>query len=450
MGFLDDLASVPALSVPVSSAMASFGVADRSGTGGQPTLLSPDLATRGEAAAPPAGGDFMFATGIECSNPTIEHGRVRRDLLAECGHYEHWRRDLGLVHGLGLRFLRYGLPNHVVHVGPGRYDWSFADTVMAEIRRLGIEPILDLLHFGVPDWLGNFQNPDLPRHFQDYAGAVAARYPWVRYYTPVNEMYVTARISAKDGLWNEQLRTDRGFVTALKHLVAANILATWRIVGQRPDAVIVHSESAEYVHEATWAPSHAVTMANKERLVALDLLFGHPPCADMALYLLDNGLSTAEYSWFMRHAPAGAQVLGLDYYGRNEHLVTPSGRRIPCEDVLGWNLIARDYQSRYRLPLMHTETNVLHAAQAPAWLWKQWVALLRLRADGVPVLGFTWYSLIDQVDWDVALAERRGVVNGCGLYDLSRQPNPVAAEYQALLQEFGALPRVPFASFAPA
>ena len=53
----------------------------------------------------------------------------------------------------------------------------------------------------------------------EYAAAVAARYPWIRHYTPVNEIYVTARLSAKEGLWNEQSRTDRGFVTALKNLV---------------------------------------------------------------------------------------------------------------------------------------------------------------------------------------------------------------------------------------
>jgi hypothetical protein len=170
-------------------------------------------------------GNFLFATGIECSAPTIAQGRIRRDLLEECGHYARWRDDLALVRDLGLKFLRYGLPYHRVHTGPGRYDWEFADRVMAEMRRLGITPILDLLHFGVPDWLGNFQNPELPLHFADYAEAVARRYPCVRYYTPVNEIYVTARISAKDGLWNEQLTTDRGFVTALKHLVAANILA---------------------------------------------------------------------------------------------------------------------------------------------------------------------------------------------------------------------------------
>ena len=65
---------------------------------------------------------------------------------------------------------------------------------------------------------------------------------------------------------------------------------------------------------------------------------------------------------------------------------------------------------------------------------------MRMREDGMPVLGFTWYSLVDQVDWDVGLSEQRGVVNGCGLYNMDRRPNPVAAEYRALLQEFGSLP----------
>src|SRR5947199_40875 len=59
--------------------------------------------------------NFMFATGIECSYPTIDAGRVRRDELAECGHYERWREDLQLVKALGLRVLRYGLPYYRIH-----------------------------------------------------------------------------------------------------------------------------------------------------------------------------------------------------------------------------------------------------------------------------------------------------------------------------------------------
>ncbi|HEY2588434.1 MAG TPA: hypothetical protein VGI81_22020 [Tepidisphaeraceae bacterium] len=78
--------------------------------------------------------DFAFATGIECSNPRIAgpDGRpIRRDLLEECGHYKHWRKDLVLVKELGTPVLRYGLPNHLIYLGPGRYDWSFADETLA-------------------------------------------------------------------------------------------------------------------------------------------------------------------------------------------------------------------------------------------------------------------------------------------------------------------------------
>lgn len=383
---------------------------------------------------------FMFATGIECSNPTIQNGRIRRDQLLECGHYDHWRHDLALVKGLGLTFLRYGLPYHRVHLGPGQYDWSFTDLVMAEMQALGIEPILDLLHFGVPDWLGDFQNPELPRYFAEYAGAVAERYPWVRYWTPVNEIYVSARMSTLDGFWNEQIRTDHAFVNALKHLTAASKLACAAIVRERPDAVIIHSESAEFVHEARLLPTDQVLMANNQRFLALDLLFAKPQCAKMGPYLLENGLSPAELAWFMQGEPAGQQIVGADYYGRNEHIVKPCGKRFFIEDVMGWYLIAKDYIARYGKPLMHTETNVFDPAAAPGWIWKQWVSIMRMRQDGMHVLGFTWYSLIDQIDWHVGLSEMRGVVNKCGLYDLQRQPNPVAAEYRAITDEFGTLP----------
>src|ERR1041385_4864498 len=87
--------------------------------------------------------DFAFATGIECSNPLVvdaQGRRLRRDLLEECGHCQRWRDDLGLVKELRTPCLRYGLPNHLIHLGPDRYDWSFADEALAEIRRLGITP----------------------------------------------------------------------------------------------------------------------------------------------------------------------------------------------------------------------------------------------------------------------------------------------------------------------
>src|SRR5919107_1196467 len=201
---------------------------------GSPRLNRWSVAARPPAhsAAGPSDHRFMFATGIECSYPTLENGRWRMDQMAACGHYRHWGTDLQLVRDLGLRYLRYGPPLHLIHRGAGQYDWAFLDEVSAEMQRLGIVPIMDLCHFGLPDWLQNFQNPEVPHALADYARAFARRYPSVRLYTPVNEMYVCARLSALEGVWNEQCRDERAFVTAVRHLAKANVLMMQAIAAE--------------------------------------------------------------------------------------------------------------------------------------------------------------------------------------------------------------------------
>ena len=52
------------------------------------------------------------------------------------------------------------------------------------------------------------------------------------------------------------------------------------------------------------------------------------------------------------------------------------------------------------------------------------------------MVGFTWYSLTDQVDWDTALREENGRVNPLGLYDLDRNIRPVGKAYQQLIQRW--------------
>ena len=118
----------------------------------------------------------------------------------------------------------------------------------SKLKATQIVPIADLCHFGVPDWIGNFQNPEFPELFAEYAAAFAKRYPWVQLYTPVNEMYISATFSAQYGWWNEQLHSDQAFVTALKNIVKANVLAMQAILDVRPDAIFIQSESSEYFH----------------------------------------------------------------------------------------------------------------------------------------------------------------------------------------------------------
>ena len=399
------------------------------------------------------GSRFIFATGIECSYPTIESSdgrRVRIDQLEKTFHYERWRDDFALVRELGIGFLRYGPPYHRVHTAPDTFEWEFLDAALAELSRLGITPIVDLCHFGLPDWLGDFQNPDFPEQFARYARAFAERFPWVRFYTPVNEILICAKQSALHGSWNERRRDDRSFVTALKHLCRANLLAIREITSVRPDAVFIQSESAEQFHEgaADAACRQRCRFENDRRFVSFDLLLSHPPGSELTLYLLDNGLTRQELAWFMEHHLDERIVIGNDFYERNEQLVVPGGGMQPAGEVFGWAAIARQYHARYQRVVMHTETNPIgsvhrDSSEGPRWLWKEFLNVRYLRDQGVPVIGFTWYSLIDQVDWDTALVHDRGVVNPVGLFDLQRRPHPVAAAYREMIKQFGDEPLVP-------
>ena len=78
-------------------------------------------------------------------------------------------------------------------------------------------------------------------------------------------------------------------------------------------------------------------------------------------------------------------------------------------------------------------TAATDAADAPRWLWRQWHNVQLLRNSGVPIIGFTWYSLTDQIDWDRAIEEPLGVVDPVGLVDLNRDPRPVGLSYKHLI-----------------
>lgn len=385
--------------------------------------------------------NFLFATGIENSYPTVtgpDGKSLRVDEMEKCSHYQRWREDFELVRDLKIEYLRYGPPYYRVHRAAGNYEWDFADETFAALRKLRIQPIADLCHFGVPDWVGNFQNPDWPALFAEYAGAFARRFPWVRLYTPVNEIFVNATFSGQYGWWNERLSSDQAFVTALKHLAKANLLAEEAILKVQPQALFIQSESSEYFHPADPAAQDRAAMLNHKRFLSLDLSYGHDVRGVMYEYLMDSGMSREEYHWFLDQARRLRPycVMGNDYYITNEHLVPKDGYVRPSGEIFGYYVITRQYYERYHLPVMHTETNLGDAARAPGWLWKEWANMVRLKEDGVPILGFTWYSLTDQVDWDTALREQNGHVNPLGLYDLNRKVRPVGEAYKLLVEQW--------------
>ena len=400
---------------------------------GRPAMLGPD------DAAPPAltSGGLQFATGVENSAPLLPDGR-RVDELAKTGHYDRWPEDFGLVRELGIAALRYGPPLHRVLPAPGTYDWSVADDQMAWLSEAGVDVIADLCHFGVPDWLAGLDDPALPAVLADYAGAFARRYPAVRRFTPVNEIYIAALFSSYHGWWNESRHGEQSFVRTVVNLARAHELAVEAIVRERPDAVIVQSESIERYEPVSPGAAAIAARWNELRCLALDLTFGRPLSPILTDALDRAGVSSGDLELFGVRRAAGRRWLGADYYAGCEQVVREDGSRSPSAHRVGLAVVAGSYHARYGLPLYLTETN-RDDGRAVEWLTEQWSEVLLLRATGVPVYGFTWYGLTDSVDWRHLLREDRGDADPVGLSGLDRTVRPVGTAYGSLIARWQAV-----------
>jgi beta-glucosidase/6-phospho-beta-glucosidase/beta-galactosidase len=373
---------------------------------------------------------FVVATGIECSAPRIEGGH-RQDELIKTGHWVRYAEDLALVASFGIRYLRYGVPFHVVAHDPALLDWRWTDSAFGALRDAGLEPIADLLHFGLPDDVAGVGDPALPARFAAFAAAFAERYPWVRWYTPVNEPLVTATFSARLGWWNERKADERSFVRALDNAARCAVEGMRVIRDRRPDAIFVQSDGCETYQAAHRKAVRPAAFLNERRFVGWDLTYGRRPGSAMRRWLLANGLSERRLAWFEEHGSSESCIVGHDYYAGNEWMVEADGRtrQARAAERRGYAAVAREYHAHFGLPFMLSETN-FEGPATESWLARTWNDTLQLRLEGLPIRGYTWYGFVDHVDWNTALRVAAGTVNPCGLVDLDRRPHAWGETYR--------------------
>lgn len=353
--------------------------------------------------------------GIECGFP-LRTGNRRIDELDKTQHYTYFASDLLKAKGLGIDMIRYGIPWHRVEPQKNRWDWNWVDGALDLIAQLGIEPIVDLCHFGTPDWLaerGGFAAPDFPAHFADYVEAFARRYGRnIRWYTLINEPLVTARFCGREGFWHP-FRKD-AFACIADHLAEGIIAGAGRVRALRPDACLMQNDACEHHAAAPGSPAGIAAKAarlNQERFLLWD---------------------RTESSW---------DVLGLDYYPWSEetHL---GPRRRQAGHFRGMYSVAKDYYARYKKPLLLAETDAAGTVEARlAWMEQTLADCQRLSGEGIPVLGYTWWPLIDNINWGAFRSE--DTPDNAGLYAMvkndqgrwEREETPLVARFRRFLSE---------------
>ncbi len=388
-------------------------------------------------ASPPFGRTtFTWLLGIEDTCVYPADGSPALDEHELTGHSTHWRSDLRAARDLGATAVRYGMSWPLVHIAPGHFDWTVLDEVVAyAVGDLGLDLVADLVHYGTPTWLaGSFADPGYPAAIEAFAGALAARYRRrIRAYTPLNEPITTASFCGLRGVWPPNLTGWRGWVAVAVPLAEGIVRATRAIRAEDPDAIVVHVEAATHVHTTDPAQIEHITLLRDLGWLPTDLLLGtvddHHP---MHAWLRDHGADRHQLAWLVDH-PTPPDVVGVNYYPdlTPRRVVTMNGTPLQVAynaGADGLGSVLRAFLTRYDLPIAVTETSIEgDDATRSSWLRESTNAVLDLRDRGHDIRGYTWWPLLDFVDWSYAAGGANVEEFAVDLTHADRGSNPAPA-----------------------
>lgn len=393
--------------------------------------------------------------GVECTINRV--GDRYFNQLQRSGHCDRLQ-DLRHFAGFGLKTLRTPLLwEALAPVAVDQIEWRWSDRWMAEIQSLGIQPVAGLLHHGSGPRYTDLLDPEFPQKFARYAAGIARRYPWIEFYTPINEPLTTARFSALYGHWYPHKTDDRSFARAFLNQIKAIVLAMKAIREVNPSARLVQTEDLGRVF-STPDLAYQADFENNRRWATWDLLRGeiksqHP----LWSYFEWAGVSAEELDFFSAD-PCPPDLIGINYYVTSDRYLDENleffppethggnGRQTYADDaavrariegIAGAYCHIIETWHRYRTPVALTEVHLgCTLDEQLRWFMEMWRACVRARNEDCDVRAMTVWALLGSYDWDVLVTHQNGTYEP-GAFDLrsgSPRPTAIASAIRELTQ----------------
>jgi dTDP-4-dehydrorhamnose reductase len=360
--------------------------------------------------------------GIECTINRV--GDQYRDQLLYSGHY-YRDQDIESINSLGVTALRYPIlwERHESEKGK-TLDWSWIERQLNLLREKKIQPIAGLLHHGSGPSFTNLLDEKFPIHLAEYASQVAQKFPWIEYYTPVNEPLTTSRFSGLYGLWYPHHYDEESFLKMLINQVRGIILSMREIRKVNPNAKLVQTEDLAKVH-STKRLRYQAKFENHRAWLTWDLLHGrvndnHP----LWKYFLKHGIDESSLNFFMEN-PCVPYIMGLNYYITSERYLDGNLKRYPSHtyggngkhsyaDVeavrvserAGLYHLLQEAWTRYRTPIAITEAHLnCTREEQMRWFYEIWQTSCQAKKSGVDLRAVTAWSLFGSFDWNTLLTQ---------------------------------------------
>lgn len=369
-----------------------------------------------------------------------------------CDHYHRFREDVAIMKELGLKSYRFSISwPRVLPLGTGSVNakgLQFYSDLVDALLEAGIEPMVTLYHWNLPMVLyeqGGWQNDNSSDWFAEYTRVVSHCLSGrVKYFITFNEPQVFVGGGLVGGVHAPfDHLSGEALTKVMRNLILAHGKAVKVLRETCPDAkigiapstdtVIPLAETQEAIEEArqqTFALNPYMPVFSL-RWFCDPILLGDYPEADKAACALLPKFTSEELELI---------ASPLDFFGFNVY--QGGGNPFPPnpdaydrysfqgspKTACGWNVTpevmywcCRFFYERYQKPLMITENGValydwvsldgkVHDPCRQDYIHRHLLSLRRAVGEGIPVLGYQYWSILDNFEWADGYDKRFGLV----------------------------------------
>lgn len=358
-----------------------------------------------------------------------------------CDHYHHYKEDVTLMKEMGLKSYRFSISWSRVIPEEGKVNpkgLQFYSDLVDELITNGIEPMVTIFHWDLPVWVykkGGWLSEVIIPLFAEYTKVVVeALSDRVKYWMPMNEPQCFIMNGYMQGAHapfkHQYLALSK--LTRICMLTHAEAVKTVRKYAKQPvkvgiamaaGAFIPKDDSAEALEEARRKTFYdgLGTMGNRWWC---DPIFKGEPVTAYGVYR-------------SRKKDMPKIKCDLDFVGVNVYqpFLDGSWGNKPAQGdpdrltSMGWVIDGRVlyytikfFHERYGLPVLVTENGMadndivsvdgkVHDEKRIRFIHEYLGGVKRAVSEGIPVLGYQYWSLLDNFEWAEGYEPRFGMIH---------------------------------------
>lgn len=367
----------------------------------------------------------------------VKHGETPHEA---CDHYHRYKEDMAIMKELGLKSYRFSVswPRIVPQKGViNPKGLAFYGALVKELRSAGIEPVVTLYHWDLPLWAhkeGGWKNGKIVDWFAFYVKAVVeALSDEVQYWIILNEPQMFMGQGYITGIHAPFQKSIPSVFALSKNVLLAHGrgVQVIRENAKRPPKVGVAMAASAFIPEGE--EEEAVEWAYENTFSEKPAMFGNswwgdPMVLGKAPSMLKRTLKEKDLAQICQKLDfIGVNVYQPFNYECSWAKSTPIWRGMP-RTVQGWPIagdtlywVVRFYHRRYGLPLMVTENGMsngdfvmldgkVHDPQRVDFIHRFLKGLKRAAEENIPLLGYQYWSILDNFEWAEGYDTRFGLV----------------------------------------